>query len=181
MYASHNSLTAYSEKRWYMKILRPFSRCQKKSIDEQINAGVKFFDIRLRIKNGKYVVCHGLVEYNINALTAIRILEYSNVYYRIVLENKLGYKGNSNRIYKELELLKGMFLRSYCPHCCYISDKRSWYKIYNKYCPLIKTGEINCHTSIPIFDPFIKRKKRREKEIAFSKKDYSIVRFFDFV
>lgn len=53
MYASHNSLTAYPVKRWYMKLLQPFSRCQEKGIDEQINAGVKFFDIRLRIKNGK--------------------------------------------------------------------------------------------------------------------------------
>lgn len=69
----------------------------RKGIDEQINAGVKFFDIRLRIKNGKYVVCHGLVEYNINVLTAIKILECANVYYRIVLENKLGYRGDSNK------------------------------------------------------------------------------------
>ena len=128
MYASHNSLTAYPVKRWYMKLLQPFSRCQEKGIDEQINAGVKFFDIRLRIKNGKYVVCHGLVEYDINVLTAIKILECANVYYRIVLENKLGYRGDSNKIEQELDFLKGEFLRSYYPNCCYISDKRSWHK-----------------------------------------------------
>lgn len=34
MYASHNSLTAYPVKRWYMKLLQPFSRCQEKGIDE---------------------------------------------------------------------------------------------------------------------------------------------------
>ena len=65
-------------------------RTQNKNIKEQKECGVKYFDIRVCLDNGKYRVCHGLVNFNLVFDSLGDILDQFSTYkVRIILE-----KGN---------------------------------------------------------------------------------------
>lgn len=90
MIFSHDSLT-YLEPRWM--IFAPFRwlwRTQDKTYVAQINAGVRYFDIRVRRHKGKWRACHGLVDFNLmfDSLSEIaRIFcDCNHTYCRIILE-----------------------------------------------------------------------------------------------
>lgn len=46
-------------------------KCQDTSILEQLNIGVRFFDIRLQLKNNKLQVVHGIVDQNLDFLSVL--------------------------------------------------------------------------------------------------------------
>lgn len=62
--ATHNSLSSHQPKKWWMKILNPFAKCQSCDIITQWHRGVRMFDIRVRPHTGE--AAHGLVTYDIN-------------------------------------------------------------------------------------------------------------------
>ena len=72
--------------------MRPFAfvaRCQSKTIQEQYEAGVRLFDLRIRFsKEGYLVLAHGLMEYPLDTLW--RDLNFLNgrkgCYVRVLLE-----------------------------------------------------------------------------------------------
>lgn len=134
MYASHNSLTFAKPLRWWQWLFNPFSKCQRVDIVSQIAEGVRFFDLRVRFDgNGKLVACHGLVEYDINVMEKIAILEDSKCYYRVVLEDKVGGKHCTADDLNELEY---MFCSADYPHCVYVMSKKQGYKRSNDHCEL---------------------------------------------
>lgn len=45
--ASHNSMTYLPIKKWWLKPFRFIAQCQNKTIEEQYQAGVRMFDIRI--------------------------------------------------------------------------------------------------------------------------------------
>lgn len=50
--------------RWWMWLLRPFARCQRKPLHAQIKSGVKVFDLRIfRDKNLRWQFAHGIVSF----------------------------------------------------------------------------------------------------------------------
>lgn len=69
--ASHNSISYAPVVQWYFKPFFWVTKCQSKSIEEQYNAGVKYFDIRL---DGG-IPAHGLIHYKARILD---IFEYLN-------------------------------------------------------------------------------------------------------
>lgn len=71
--ATHNSLSSYAPKKWWMKMLNPFARCQSLSIEEQYKRGVRMFDIRVRPHT--WEASHGLVRYDISVPSALRWLD----------------------------------------------------------------------------------------------------------
>ena len=48
MIGSHHSATYLKEKSWWMTILRPWTRCQTKTLREQYNSGIRYFDFRIK-------------------------------------------------------------------------------------------------------------------------------------
>lgn len=62
---AHNANTCLEPRKWWMKLINFTSKCQKLSIDEQIEHGVRYFDFRIRYdkESGLFLNCHGLVEY----------------------------------------------------------------------------------------------------------------------
>lgn len=104
MLGSHNSLTYEKPRKFYMNLFNKFAKCQKLSLHQQIDLGVKVFDFRVKIKNYKinkslldcvYVV-HGPVEYgNDKSFSeALRILNCeakdSKIYAIIVYDKSFG-------------------------------------------------------------------------------------------
>lgn len=59
--ATHNSATGEKGKGLLSWLVTPFARCQSKTIREQLEAGVTYFDLRVRFgRNGNLYLAHGL-------------------------------------------------------------------------------------------------------------------------
>ena len=89
--ASHNTFTYLKVRQWW---LRPFAftaRCQRKDIWEQLIYGARMFDLRVRFRDGKPVIAHGLMEYKMKREELSRILnelnESTSIHMRVTLEN----------------------------------------------------------------------------------------------
>lgn len=64
MIGSHNTLSYLPPKNLWGKITRPWNKCQDRSIEEQVNAGIDYFDIRIDFYNdGKWHFVHNRVDY----------------------------------------------------------------------------------------------------------------------
>lgn len=61
---SHNSHTYMKPAKLWMKAINWTAKCQDKTIEQQYDMGIRFFDIRIRYNNnGTVKLVHGLVEY----------------------------------------------------------------------------------------------------------------------
>lgn len=92
--ASHNSFSYLPARRWWMKPFAWMARCQRMGIYEQFGIGVRLYDLRVRIKHERAVICHGLMTYKgrvydlLDALDDWAAMYNSPVYVRVVLEKK---------------------------------------------------------------------------------------------
>lgn len=59
--ATHNSCTGEKGYSW-RKLFTLFSRCQNKTLIEQYDAGVRYFDIRIRKTKRGWIAAHGIWE-----------------------------------------------------------------------------------------------------------------------
>jgi len=57
MLGSHNTMSYLPIKGW-KKLLKPWTKCQSLDIYKQYKLGVRYFDIRLRIINDEWHLCH---------------------------------------------------------------------------------------------------------------------------
>ena len=62
---AHNANTYLKPRKWWMRLINFTSKCQKLTIKEQFEYGVRYFDFRIRYDKelGLFLNCHGLVEY----------------------------------------------------------------------------------------------------------------------
>lgn len=181
MYGSHNTLTAYPVRRWYMHILQPFARCQRKDVEGQIACGARAFDLRVRFDGkGGLVACHGLVEYKAYVPAVVARLENAGCCYRIILENVMGGRCVSA---DDLDRLKAMFIDRKHPHCLYVSEKRSWNTTHNPHCK-IRPGEQNRHGGTGCIIPRLWVRKYGRDRFRHSlnlKCDADMIYWYDFV
>ena len=132
--ATHNSLSSYCPKKWWMTLLNPFAKCQSLSIEEQYAKGVRMFDIRVRPHTEE--AAHGLVTYNVkikNILTWLNLKAFGQdecIYIRLCCENNIS----------ELSEWDDEWFRWYWRDCkskykhlifCGGYVKRGWYKLIN--------------------------------------------------
>ena len=96
MLGSHNSLTYLPCCKWWMYLINWAAKCQSKTLNTQFHDGAKYFDFRVRFKDGKPVIAHGLIEYKGNIDNMVANLNYfaeyfgETIYLRFVLEyNKI--------------------------------------------------------------------------------------------
>ena len=96
MLGSHNSLTYLPCRKWWMYLINWAAKCQSKTLNTQFHNGAKYFDFRIRFKDGKPVIAHGLIEYKGNIDYMVANLNYfaeyfkETIYLRFVLEyNKI--------------------------------------------------------------------------------------------
>ena len=66
IYGTHNSATG-GKLLWWLRplawVINPTSRCQDKSIEQQLKDGVKLFNLQITKHNGNWVFSHGLAIY----------------------------------------------------------------------------------------------------------------------
>lgn len=78
----------------FMKLFKCNWRCQEKTLDEQLRSGCRCIDLRIRLKNNKWVFAHGktVLKSNddvisiLNKLNAFSVMNKIKIYVRILLE-----------------------------------------------------------------------------------------------
>jgi len=90
--ASHNSFSYLPARRWWMKPFVWMARCQRLGIYEQFHMGIRLYDLRVRVKDERATICHGLMEFKgriydlLDALDDWSAMYNTPVYVRVVLE-----------------------------------------------------------------------------------------------
>lgn len=90
--ASHNTFSYLSVRQWWLKPIAFTARCQRVNIYDQFIYGARMFDIRVRFRRGKPIICHGIVEYDISEDKLRDILKSFDdncpIWIRVVLETR---------------------------------------------------------------------------------------------
>lgn len=87
--ATHDSATGEKGNGILSWLFTPFARTQSKTIKEQIEAGCRYFDIRIRKTNRGWVCCHGIWETkkSLDEILSEINLVTDNVYCNITFED----------------------------------------------------------------------------------------------
>lgn len=73
--ATHNSATGEKGRGLLSWLVTPFARCQGKSIEGQLSAGCRYFDLRVKKdRKGHWVLAHGLWTARTDILDVLRLL-----------------------------------------------------------------------------------------------------------
>ena len=87
MLGSHNSFSYLKPEKWWMRIFNPWAKCQSKTLEEQYEAGVRVFDIRVRWKDDKFFLVHNLMTYRDDPFTIIHDLDkFDDIKVRVCLD-----------------------------------------------------------------------------------------------
>lgn len=93
MIGSHNTFSYLPPKNFWGKITRLWNKCQDKNIKAQYDAGVRYFDIRIRLVGTDWHIVHNKVDYgliNIDALAKIfNDVVDNTIYLRIILDERV--------------------------------------------------------------------------------------------
>lgn len=147
--ATHNSATGERSKNLLHALFTPFSKCQDKTIREQYDAGVRYFDLRV---DKDLVLCHGLWKANktlIDILTEIGRFE-EEVYITVTIERKYSTKVNIGLCER---ICKAVNLRSRGKaKLVYIAQKKPKWNILHAYrsAPIVKN-----YLSVPTLKEYL--------------------------
>lgn len=128
MVGSHNSLTYMSTKNVFMGLFKFFYRCQTKTLEQQLQYGIRCFDVRVKLDNDwNWCFAHGIVKFKTNVYQIFDILNSNKCHVRLIFEEKEG-KGYHNLAFVQLcsELEKKY------PNIKFFEGriKSSWKKLY---------------------------------------------------
>lgn len=94
IYGTHNSGTG-GKLLWWLKplawIINPTSKCQDKTIKEQLEDGVRLFNLQVAYHNGAWRFSHGMALYKENVFEAIALMksfatERKPIYFQLYLD-----------------------------------------------------------------------------------------------
>jgi hypothetical protein len=109
---THNSLSSYPCKRWYLAPFNFLTKCQDKSLEEQFSLGCRSFDLRFTKVKDKYYAAHGMQIYNITLEETMRKLNKlsrrSHIRFRVMFENMI-VKNQKEEVEKLAMKIKALF------------------------------------------------------------------------
>ena len=128
MLATHNSLTGYKVKYWFLKPFDFMAKCQTKLLPEQFACGARSFDLRFAKHRGKWYAAHGMQLYNLMLEEALDILislsHIEPIYFRVLCEDTFWKKSDNeelfDKIFEYLNFQKHNIKLLYC------FSKRDW-------------------------------------------------------
>lgn len=103
---SHNTMTYLKPRKWWMWLGRFMAKCQSKTIQEQYDAGARWFDLRIVMKPKKshcfdIYFAHGITEFKGDIHEVLRFLNgKDDAFCRIILE-----RGDNIEAFKEFAKL----------------------------------------------------------------------------
>jgi hypothetical protein len=109
IYGTHNSATG-GRLVWWLRplawVINPTSKCQSKTIDEQLEDGVKLFNLQISYVHGKWRFSHGLAVYEEDVFETLAMMKAcakpkEPIYFQLYLDNCL-WAVNSDKAFEEL-------------------------------------------------------------------------------
>jgi hypothetical protein len=131
MTATHDSLTAYPVKSWWLRPLNFLCKCQDKTLEEQYAAGARSFDLRFAKWRGEWYAAHGAMIYDIRLWEVMNLLgdlSYDNsepVYFRALCEDTFFRKSDTKELAKAINRMLVYFHGDYL-RPLYVRSKRTW-------------------------------------------------------
>lgn len=109
--STHDSATGEKPVNLLSFLMIPFARTQSKTLQEQYNAGCRYFDIRARLYKGKFHSGHGLFT---TKRTLDDILEQLNnfgdtIYIQLTYEDKFIKEDIKQKFYELIERIKNEY------------------------------------------------------------------------
>lgn len=119
IFGSHNTMSYLPPRHWWMRPFRFIARCQSLTLEEQLEAGVRYFDLRVRFlpSDGTPYFCHGYMPFSRfsdrpdDLLLAARTIAaraeelHRKHYIRIILEDMGQSDFQFHSMFRECELL----------------------------------------------------------------------------
>lgn len=84
--ATHNSITGEAGHGLLSWLVTPFSKCQNKTLKEQLEQGTRYFDVRVKLINEIYKCAHGLWTSKLTLEEVLNILNQEKIYINITYE-----------------------------------------------------------------------------------------------
>lgn len=128
IFGTHNSATG-GRLVWWLRplawIINPTSKCQDKSIDEQLEDGVKLFNLQVAFVGGKWRFTHGLAVYKEDVIETLSMIKAcatkeGPIYIQLYLDKCFWCKQNVEEFEKLIEAV----ILTYCDNSFYILS--SW-------------------------------------------------------
>lgn len=102
MLGSHNTLTYFPMKGFFAGLTKCWSECQEKTVQEQYNLGVRYFDIRIKFDKNKPVVVHNKDTYKAGESELTQVFSFMNLkkdcYIRLILDIRSKPKDADNQV-----------------------------------------------------------------------------------
>lgn len=117
IYGTHNSATG-GKLLWWLKplawIINPTSKCQDKTIKEQLEDGVRLFNLQVAYHNGVWRFSHGMALYQENVFETIALMksfatERKPIYFQLYLDKSWWCKQDVDEFEWLIESLKNEF------------------------------------------------------------------------
>lgn len=121
IYGTHNSATG-GKLLWWLKpfawLINPTSKCQSKTIKEQLENGVKLFNLQVAYDGKRWRFSHGLALYEEDvwetiAMTRACATAKEPIYFQLYLDKSFWYKQDELAFAKLVADIKGQFCCSY--------------------------------------------------------------------
>ena len=139
---THNSATG-GQLLWWLRplawVINPTSKCQDKTIQEQLQDGVKVFNLQVAYINGRWRFSHGMALYKEDVMLTIRQLrawatKHEPIYIQLYLDKCFWCRQDI----EEFEFLVEQIKKEYCSENFVMLD--SWVEgtKYHPYCSGVK-------------------------------------------
>lgn len=115
---THNSATG-GQLLWWLRpiawLINPTSKCQDRSIQEQLADGVKVFNLQVAYVNGKWRFSHGLAIYKEDVMLTIRQLrawatKHEPIYFQLYLDKSWWCKQNEIAFIELVSIIRAELL-----------------------------------------------------------------------
>lgn len=135
IYGTHNSATG-GQLLWWLRplawVINPTSKCQDKTIDEQLRDGVKLFNLQVAYDGKRWRFSHGLALYKEDVIETIAKMRAcasakEPIYFQLYLDKSFWYKQDEEAFAQLLADIK----REFC--CPYFVMLCAWVEGTKKY------------------------------------------------
>jgi hypothetical protein len=117
IFGTHNSATG-GQLLWWLRplawVINPTSKCQDRTIKEQLEDGVKLFNLQVAYINGKWRFSHGLALYNEDVFETLAMMKAcatkeEPIYFQLYLDKCFWCKQDIEEFEKLIEYIKHTF------------------------------------------------------------------------
>lgn len=135
IYGTHNSATG-GKLLWWLRplawVINPTSKCQDKTIDEQLNDGVKLFNLQVAYNGERWYFSHGLALYEEDVFEILAKMKAcatakEPIYFQLYLDKSFWFAQDEEAFTQLVADIKKQFC---CPHFVMLS---AWVEGTKKY------------------------------------------------